>query len=156
MECAVCAGALSWCSAQAPSAHFYGLFRETASLICFKTCNKTVGLQFGLVERTNNEQCPPYQRKQWCTCAALALLTSCAAWTITRRRYMTLFDWSSQRTDRRAGTIPFPRERGSSRTPPCKLGYPEVYPQPSKKISLGTCWSHLAHKFFFCSIGLPH
>ena len=24
----------------------------------------TVGLQFGLVECTHNEQCPPYQRKQ--------------------------------------------------------------------------------------------
>jgi hypothetical protein len=25
---------------------------------------KTVGLQFGLVERTHNEQCPPFQRRQ--------------------------------------------------------------------------------------------
>ena len=29
-----------------------------------KLVNKTVGLQFGLVECTHNEQCPPYQRKQ--------------------------------------------------------------------------------------------
>ena len=28
-----------------------------------KLVDKTVGLQFGLVDRTN-EQCPPYQRKQ--------------------------------------------------------------------------------------------
>ena len=34
------------------------------------------------------------------------------------------------------------RERGS-RTPPCKQGCPKVYPQPSKKISFWTCWSHL-------------
>jgi hypothetical protein len=29
-----------------------------------KLLGKTVGLQFGLVERTQNEQCPPYQRRQ--------------------------------------------------------------------------------------------
>jgi len=29
-----------------------------------KRVDKTVGLQFGLVESTHNEQCPPYQRKQ--------------------------------------------------------------------------------------------
>jgi len=29
-----------------------------------KLVDKTVDLQFGLVERTYNEQCPPYQRKQ--------------------------------------------------------------------------------------------
>ena len=29
-----------------------------------KLVDKTVGLQFGLVERTHNEQWPPYQRKQ--------------------------------------------------------------------------------------------
>ena len=68
-----------------------------------------------------------------CTRAALALPTSCMARTITRRRYKTLFDRSSQRTERYIGTIPCPWERGSSRTPPCKQGCPEVYPQPSKK-----------------------
>ena len=83
--------------------------------------------------------------KTWCTRVALALPTSCTAWTITKRRYMTLFDWSSQRTERCAGTIPCPRERGSSRTPPCKQGCPEVYPQLSKKISLLTFWSHLVY-----------
>jgi hypothetical protein len=59
-----------------------------------------------------------------------------AALTITRRRYTTLFDRSSQRPERGAVTIPCLRERGSSRTPPCKQGCPEVYSQPSKKISL--------------------
>jgi len=68
-----------------------------------------------------------------------------SALRITRSRHMTLFDRSSQRNERRAGTIPCPRERGSSRTPPCKQGCPKVYPQPSKKISLRTCWSHLLH-----------
>ena len=29
-----------------------------------KLVDKTVGLQFGFVERTHNKQCPPYQRKQ--------------------------------------------------------------------------------------------
>jgi hypothetical protein len=29
-----------------------------------KLVGKTVGLQFGLVERTYNEQCPPDQRRQ--------------------------------------------------------------------------------------------
>jgi len=29
-----------------------------------KLVDKTVGLQFGLVESTHNEQCPPYQRIQ--------------------------------------------------------------------------------------------
>ena len=29
-----------------------------------KLADKTVGLQFGLVEHIHNEQCPPYQRKQ--------------------------------------------------------------------------------------------
>jgi hypothetical protein len=29
-----------------------------------KLVDKTVRLQFGLDERTRNEQCPPYQRKQ--------------------------------------------------------------------------------------------
>jgi hypothetical protein len=32
-----------------------------------KLVGKTVGLQFGHVERTHNEQCPPYQRRQWVT-----------------------------------------------------------------------------------------
>ena len=67
----------------------------------------------------------------------------CSAVRITRRWYTTHFDRSSQRTESRAGTIPCPRERGSSRTPPCKQGCPKVYPQPSKKISFGTFWSDL-------------
>jgi hypothetical protein len=78
--------------------------------------------------------------------------------TITRVRYTTLFDRSSQRTERRAGTIPCPRERGSSRTPPCKQGCPEVYPQPSKKISLETYWSHLVQRsvhFFPSPLACP-
>ena len=29
-----------------------------------KLVDKIVGLQFGLVERTHNEQCPPYQREK--------------------------------------------------------------------------------------------
>jgi len=62
---------------------------------------------------------------------------------IARRWYTTHFDRSSQGTERRAGTFPCPRERGSSRIPPCKQGCPEVYPQPSKKISLATFWSDL-------------
>jgi hypothetical protein len=65
-----------------------------------------------------------------------------AARTITRRRYTTLFDRSSQRTERCAGTIFSPRERGSSRIPPCKQGYPEVYPQPSKKKSVSELFDH--------------
>jgi len=38
-----------------------------------KLVDKTVSLQFGLVEHTHNEQCPPYHRKQW---AWLWLLTA--------------------------------------------------------------------------------
>jgi hypothetical protein len=87
----------------------------------------------------------PVSHTTWCTLAALAVPTSRMARTITRVRYTILFDRSSQRTERRDGTIPCPRERGSSRTPPCKQGCPQVYPQPSKKISLGTCWSHLVY-----------
>jgi hypothetical protein len=40
MQCAVCAGALSWCSAQAPAARFCGLLRETASARGCKTCRQ--------------------------------------------------------------------------------------------------------------------
>ena len=75
----------------------------------------------------------PVSHKTWFTHAALALPTSRTARKITRRRYTTFFDRSSQRSERRADTIPCPRERGSSRTPPCKQECPEVYPQPSKK-----------------------
>jgi hypothetical protein len=57
---------------------------------------------------------------------------------ITRRWYTTVFNRSSQRTEWCDGTNPCHMERWSSRTPPCKQGCPEVYPQPSKKISLGT------------------
>jgi len=87
----------------------------------------------------------PVSHKTWCTRAFLALPTSRTARTITRRSYTTLFDRSSQRTEKCAGTVACPRERGSSRTPPCKQGCPKVYPQPSKKISLGTFWSYLVH-----------
>jgi len=175
MDCAVCAGALSRCSAQAPAASFCDLLEKQQVSDVSKLVDKTVGLQFGLVGHTHNEQCPPYQRKQWawlwlltatgalslasgnqhrrqfstfqmsphnyfpvshknwCTRAALALTTSCTARKITRRRYTTLFDRSSQRNERRPGIIPCPREKGSSRTPPCKQGCPEVCPQTSKK-----------------------
>jgi hypothetical protein len=87
--------------------------------------------------------------KTWCTSAALVLLTSRTARTITRRSYTTLFNRSSQRTDRRAGTIPCPRERGSSRTSPCKQGCLEVYPQPSKK-SVLELFDHTLYIYIAC------
>jgi len=58
---------------------------------------------------------------------------------------LDFFDRSSQRTERHLGPIPCPKERGSSRTPHCTQGCPKVYPQPNKKISLGTFWSHLVN-----------
>ena len=51
-------------------------------------------------------------------------------------------------TERHAGTIPCPMERGSSRTPLCKQGCPEEYPQPSKK-SVSEHFDHTLYTWKF-------
>jgi hypothetical protein len=65
MECALCAGALSWCSTKTPPPVSVASCEKQKVSDVSKLVGKTVGLQFGLVERTDNEQYPPYQRRQW-------------------------------------------------------------------------------------------
>jgi len=75
----------------------------------------------------------------------------CLAVRITRRRYMTLFDQSSQRTERHTWTIPCPRERWNSRTPPCKQGVPKCTHRRVKK-SVSELVDHTLYFAYFHTI----
>ena len=191
MECAVCAGALSWCSAQAPSSPPVSVAsckKQQVSDIS-KLVDKTAGLQFGLVEHTHNEQCPPYQRKQWvwlwlltalsslslalgnqqtstaktdvsslghtrrptsrhpwwfaplsfhltllpaaCLLPQTSAIPSVRRWEFVEQilqQHVACSNLASLWPDKFHKTIPCPRERGSSRTPPYKTGVSRSVP----------------------------